>query len=751
MTESINPLLLDLALILIVAGAVTLIFKALKQPVVLGYVVAGLLTGPYITFLPTAREIANVEFWGNIGVIFLLFSLGLEFSFKKIKKVGGPGAISVFAEAIMMFSMGFLVGQVFGWDNITSLFLGAMLSISSTSIVVKTFADLGIGNRKSAQLSIGTLIFEDLVAILLMVLLPTFVISKTFNGTELLSKLLSITVFLLLWFTGGVYLIPTIFRKLKKYLTDEMLIIISLGLCFTMVVVTVRASISEALGAFVMGSILSGTIQRDKILQLTKPIKDFFGAIFFVSVGMLVDPSVLLHYWPHILLISVTVLLAKPLALIAGYLFSRQTLKLAIPGGITLCQIGEFSYIMAQMGRELEATPDYLFPVIVAVSIVTTFATPYWVKAGDKLYDFIYSRSGESWRNVIDRLGSGKQILNKESDWKQLIRRYTVRVFILTIWIAAVGAIFTGIVNPLIAKLLGTALWVRLIMFAITIIAMAPFLWALVKKRDKELYNRIWEDRKFSRGPLLFMNALKYIIAVISISYIASKYITASIGFIMIVSAAIIVVVVLSKQLKKYYSKIESNFLANLDSEGGRRFIVPLDKANEIHMEKCVVGQNSYLAGRTIGQIHRKKDTGALVIQLIRGSKIINLPHKDTVIYPSDSLLILGSDGQLKAFMGLSYNKQGDFAVPEDETIAMELFQITLENKSPLVGHNANITSIRDKFGVLIIGVEKANDNIFLRPNSSVTMESGDTVWLVGNKKRINAIIQENLCTPIQK
>ncbi|MGM9773919.1 MAG: cation:proton antiporter [Candidatus Egerieousia sp.] len=745
-----TPLLHDLALILIVAGVVTIIFKALKQSLVLGYIIAGVLTGPYIGFIPTATEISSVEFWGKIGVIFLLFGLGLEFSFKKLKTVGGPGAIAVFAEAVMMFSMGFLVGKIFGWSQLTSIFLGAMLAISSTSIIIKTFEDLGIGGKKSSQLAIGALISEDLVAILMLVLLPTFVISKTFNGQELFMKIFSISIFLLLWFTGGIYLIPTLFRKLRKLLSGETLIVVSLGLCLLMVVISLNANISEALGAFVMGSILSGTAQRDKIVKLIKPIKDFFGAIFFVSVGMLVDPSVLLHYWPHILVITATIILAKPISVTIGFLFGGQPLKIALPAGMCLCQIGEFSYIIATLGRDMKATPDYLYPVIVAVSILTTFATPYMVRAGEPAFNFLYNHVGESWKRVIDRLGTGKRMLNQESSWKKLIKSYISRVLIYTTWSVAVGLIFVNIVNPYLLRLVesvlpgaGKFLWVRVIEFVITILAMAPFMWALVRKKDKSgAYEQIWEDRKFYRGPLLFMVALKYIIALIAVSMIASIYIAGGVGALLLICLAVVIMVVLSKRIKRYYGQIEHRFLVNLDSEGGRRFVIPRDMANEMHMEKCVIGQNSFLAGKSIGEVHRKKNTGALVIQVIRGKHIFNLPPKTQVLYPADSLLLLGSDAQISAFMNLSDDVPYEDEVHEGDIIEMKLFQITLDENSPMVGCNANITQVREKFGVLIIGVEKENNDDFVRPNSSVLIEKGDTVWVVGSKLNIEKLNQ---------
>lgn len=743
--NELNPLLLDLALILIVAGVVTIIFKALKQPVVLGYIIAGVLTGPYISFIPTATEVASVEFWGNIGVIFLLFSLGLEFSFKKMKSVGGPGAISVFTEVGIMFSIGFLVGSIFGWSVTASLFLGAMLSISSTSIIVKTFEFLGIGGKKSSQLTIGTLIFEDLAAILLMVILPTFVISQTFNGQELLSKMFYIGIFLLLWFTGGIFFIPSLYKKLKKYLGGETLIVVSLGLCFLMVVITVKANISAALGAFVMGSILSGTLQKESIVKLTKPIKDFFGAIFFVSVGMLVDPSLLLHYWPQILVITVAIIIFKPLSAIIGYLFSGQTLKIAIPAAVSLCQIGEFSYILATMGKDLNATPDYLYPIIVSVSILTTFITPYWIRLGDKLYGFIYSHSRESWKVVIDKLGTGNRSLNQQANWSSLLKSYVSRVVIYSAWTFAVAIIFSTVIYPFLSDLLGRqfgeSLIFRVLMLIATLAVMSPFIWALLKVKDKDgAYDKIWADTKYARGPLLFMVGLKYFIAIIAVSFVTSAYITAPSGFVFLIVAAVIVTVILSNQLRTYYKRIENTFLTNLNSEGGSAFVIPKDMASEMHMDKCEVGQNSYIAGKTIGQIHREKDTGALVIQIERGEVTIDLPPKEQMLYPGDSLLLLGSDTQIKAFTALTEDDKSLISQSDDGAIEMKLFQISPQSNSPIVGHNANITQIRDKFGVLIIGVEKADSEDFLRPTSAVIIEPEDTIWVVGARDKVLAL-----------
>ncbi len=731
-----NTLLSDLALILIVAGIVTVIFKKLKQPVVLGYIVAGLLAGPYVTFIPTVTDAQNVEFWGKIGVIFLLFGLGLEFNFKKLKKVGGPGFITVFTEVVMMFCMGILVGRVLEWTWVASIFLGGMLSISSTSIIIKAFDDMGVKNKKFTQMVFGALVVEDLVAILILVLLPAVVLSKSFNGVELADKVANLALFLLLWFTGGIFFIPTIFKRIKQFLSDETVIVVSLGLCFMMVVITINAGISEALGAFVMGSILSGTIQSERIIKLVKPVKDFFGAIFFVSVGMLVDPAAILKYWQQILLISAVIITAKPLAATLGLLFSGQTLKNAIMSGICLCQIGEFSFIIVQMGLEHKVVPEHLYPVIVTVSILTTFITPYWMKLGEPLYNLIYNNVKPQWQNVIERLGTGRKTLNQESEWNKLLKSYALRLFIYIGWILFVNIFFTQVIYPQIVKFLGDATHIRIISFALNLSAMFPFLWGLLKRKDSDgAYDKIWQDQKFARGPLLFMMILKYLIAIIAISITSSYYIAMGYGAGLTLCALIISVVLASKKIKHYYSRIETRFLTNLNSEGGRRSLVlPRELADEIHIEKIEVEPNSFISGKTISQIHRSKNTGALVIQILRGMEIIDLPVNTEIIFPMDILIILGTDRQIMDFKEAAEEK----LKPRDSaSVEMELFQITLQESSPMVGENANITHIRNKFGVLLVGLEGEESNTFIRTTSATIIQPGDTVWVVGEKFKV--------------
>lgn len=735
-----NTLISDLALILLVAGVVTLIFKALKQPLVLGYIVAGVLTGPYVTVIPTASNVQSVEFWGKIGVVFLLFGLGLEFNFRKIKKVGGTGFMTVFMEVLVMFCVGLLLGSLLEWSFMASLFLGGMLSISSTSIIIKAFDDLGLKNKKFSQLVFGALVVEDLVAILLLVLLPAFAIGSGFNGEALLEKMLSLSLFLLLWFTGGVFLIPSVFNKLKKLLSNETLIVVSLGLCLMMVAATLKAGISEALGAFVMGSILSGTIQQQMIIKLTRPIKDFFGAIFFVSVGMLVNPGIILEDWDQILIITAAIVFIKPVAAALGMLFSGQTVKMSLQSGLCLSQIGEFSFIIATLGRQMGILGESVYPVIVSVSILTTFMTPYWINAGEPLYASIYNHVKPQWRVVIERLGTGRKTLNREGEWHVLLKSYLLRLFIYTGWMALIFIFIEEMVYPWILQTFGTHWYSRIGAFVLNILAVMPFLYGLLKRKDSDgVFDKIWADKKFARGPLLFMMAIKYWIAVIVVAVIASFYITQSSGAILIICALVIVAVILSAKIKRYYARIENHFLVNLHSEGGRRGVaLPRELADEIHIESCEVGVNSYLAGKSISQVHRDKNTGALVVRIIRGGEVIDLPDKNALLFPMDSLMVLGTDKQVRDFMLLGNN--GELTAEQKASEEMELFQLTLSETSPLIGGHSNLSDMRNKYGVLLVGIEKSSSNTYMRPSSAVILEAGDTLWMVGTRDQMRIL-----------
>lgn len=469
-------LIADLALILISASIITLLFKWLKQPLVLGYIIAGLLAGPYINIFPTVGDIENINIWAEIGVIFLLFALGLEFSFKKLMNVGSTAFITAITEVISMLLIGYLVGQLLGWGTMNSIFLGGMLSMSSTTIIIKAFNDLELRNQRFTGIVFGTLVVEDLIAILMMVLLSTMAVSQDFVGEDLLISVLKVVFFLILWFLIGIFVIPAFLKKAKKLMNNETLLIVSLGLCLGMVVLATYTGFSTALGAFIMGSILAETIEAEHIEHIIQPVKDLFGAIFFVSVGMLVNPAVLVEYaWPVIIITLVTII-GKAIFSSFGVLLSGEPLNTSIKSGFSLAQIGEFAFIIAGLGVSLKVLDPFISPIIVAVSVITTFTTPYFIRLANPFAEWLYKILPTKVQETLDRYASGKKTMNHDSDWKKLLKNMIGRVVIYSVLLTAIWLLSIQIIYPAISEMFTPiTIWIKLVMCLGTLLLMTPF------------------------------------------------------------------------------------------------------------------------------------------------------------------------------------------------------------------------------------------------------------------------------------
>ena len=520
-------LISDLALILISAGIITLLFKWLKQPLVLGYIVAGLLAGPYVQIFPTVVDVENINLWAEMGVVFLLFDLGLEFSFKKLMNVGSTAFITAMTEVITMLIVGYLVGHLLGWSTMNSIFLGGMLSMSSTTIIIKAFDDLGLRSQRFTGIVFGTLVVEDLVAIIMMVLLSTMAVSQEFAGEEMIGSILKVAFFLILWFLVGIFIIPAFLKKVKKLMNDETLLVIALGLCLGMVVVATKTGFSAALGAFVMGSILAETIEAERIEHIIKPVKDLFGAIFFVSVGMLVDPAVLVQYaWPVILITLVTIV-GKAFFSSFGVLLSGQPLKTSIQSGFSLAQIGEFAFIIAALGVSLKVLDEYVYPIIVAVSVITTFTTPYFIRLSGPFAEWLYKVLPDKTRDFLDRYSSGTKTINHESDWRKLLKIYVGKVLIHSVLLTAILLLSTQVIHPLLVeKFPAMDMWGNIIMSVLTLLLMVPFLAGLVanKNNSPELFMSLWKDNKYNHGKLVALVLFRVFVAILFVLIVLIKY-----------------------------------------------------------------------------------------------------------------------------------------------------------------------------------------------------------------------------------
>ena len=392
----------DLYILMITAGVVSLIFKLLKQPVVLGYIVAGILVGPNLLGENIVNH-ENVEAWGNIGVLFVLFCIGLEFRLKNLFQSGKVAIVGVATIVIGMLVLGYGVGRFAMLDNMNSLFLAAMLCMSSTTIVMKAIDEASLSKARFVKGATGILIFEDIIAVVLLVLLSSIAVKNSFEGVELLKKVGVLAVTLVVWFICGILIIPTLLRKVRPHLNDETLIILALGLCLGMVLTAEEAGFSSALGAFVMGMILAETLESQRIEHLMAPLKNVFAAIFFVSVGMMINPSSLLEFWPAILFVSVVIIIGMILFGTLGCWWGGETFKDAMQTGFSFVQIGEFSFIIAALGSKLGVTDPAIYPIIVAASVLTTFLTPYIMKAAVPCYNFLYNHASPRLKAKIDK------------------------------------------------------------------------------------------------------------------------------------------------------------------------------------------------------------------------------------------------------------------------------------------------------------------------------------------------------------
>ena len=735
-TTHLEPLISDLGLILMTAGIAVLIFKKLKQPLVLGYLIAGFLAGTHFDFFPSVKDVKSVEVWAEIGVIILLFSLGLEFSFKKLMKVGGTASITAVTQIITMVLIGFMVGQWMGWSQMDSIFLGVILSISSTTIILKTFDELGVKAKKFAGIVIGSLIVQDIVAILMMVLLSTVAVSQKFSGTELLMSILKLVFFLTAWFMGGIFFIPSLLKKAKHLLTDEMLLIISLALCLMMVILASDVGFSPALGAFIMGSIIAETTQAEHIEHLVKPVKDLFGAIFFVSVGMLIDPVTLYEHAIPLVILTFVTIFGQSISSTIGALISGQALKQAVQTGMSLSQIGEFSFIIATLGMSMNVTSSFLYPIVVAVSAITTFTTPFMVKMAVPFSEFLERKLPRKWVKNIARYSTNAQAIRSVSTWQIAIRAYLIQIVLNTIIITSIILLSANYVLPLVEhSKFGNA-----IAALITIVAISPFLWALSLRRVAvEQVDALFKERKY-RGPILMMIFFRMGLALFYIGFLLNIFFSPVIAFFALL-LSITFYLFFPKQLHAQYHKIENHFLKNLNN----RDIKKVDRRHanltpwDGHMSTFEIAAESSLAGKTLRQLHIREDLGINIAFIKRGDLTIQIPNKLDQLFPGDEICVIGTDEQVEQFS--DYLKQKEIKEPTKVDNNLVLKQIELNNEE-FIGLSVGQSKLRERTNGLLVGIERNGQRI-LNPESSIVLKKDDILWIVGNNKLMNSLFPE--------
>ncbi len=751
MEENLN-LVADLALILISAGIITVIFRWLKQPLILGYLVAGFLVGPHFGLFPDVTSVHTVEQWAEIGIIFLLFSLGLEFSFKKLLKVGSSALITSMTVFIGMLVVGMTVGKAMGWTTMESIFLGGMISMSSTTIIIKSFEDLGLKKKPFANIVFGTLIIEDLLAILLMVLLSTLAVSKQFSGEEMVGSLLRLIFFMVLWFTVGIFLIPIAMRKAKSFLNDETLLVLAIGLCFGMVIFANALGFSSALGAFVMGSILAETLQGEKIEKMIENIKNLFGAIFFVSVGMMVDPQIIVQYWKPVLLFTLIVTFGKPILATLGVLISGRPLKTSISAGMSLAQIGEFAFILASLGASLGVMREFIYPIMVAVSVITTFITPYFMKLSEPFSEWLEDHIPPKVMTFLNQYSASSQRVSNKSEWNKLLRVVIVRIVVYTILAIAINIGIYKLVYPLLLENVThlseqTVKWISTIL---TILCMFPFLYGLAINRGKvsETFEKLWYDKRSNRGILVAIILFRVFLSIALCVSVFFNYFPFSYWVIFAGVIAFVLFIIISRSDIVRFEKMENLFLSNLNEKDNlerkkRPITTSLkDKMPDynINIDKIVVSPNAPFIGQSLMEIPFHQEFGVNIVKIIRGNKIITLPSSQERIYPSDILYAIGTEEQMTRFVDSMDYYTGE-ELPEDD-LDVVVTSILLSEKSQLANRKIAQSEVRN-YGCMIIGVERGEDSV-MNPPADLTMLPDDIIWLVGDKKNLDKIIEIN-------
>ncbi len=746
--SELAPLIKDLALILICAGVMTLLFKKLKQPLVLGYIVAGFICSPHFEFTPSVIDSASIHIWSDIGVIFLLFALGLEFSFKKLVKVGGSAVMSACSIIFCMILIGIFVGWLFGWNRMDCLYLGGMLAMSSTTIIYKAFDDMGLRQQRFAGLVLSILILEDILAIVLMVMLSTVAVSQNFQGGEMAYSILKLLFFLVLWFVVGIYLVPLLLRKVRKLMGSETLLIVSLALCFGMVYGAASVGFSPAFGAFIMGSVLSETIESENIEKLVAPVKDLFGAIFFVSVGMMVDPAMIVEYrWP-ILAIVLAVILGQTIFGSLGVLLSGQPLKIAMQSGFSLTQIGEFAFIIASLGVSLNVTSSFLYPIVVAVSVITTFTTPYMIRLAVPVYNIIDRHLPARGRRLLERYTSGTSSVNHENNWKKLMMAILRIVLIYSVLSVAVTVLCLHFLAPFCIGLIGD-FWGRMVCALLTLLLLSPFLRAMIMKKNHSIeFKALWADNRFNRAPLIFIVVIRVVIAIGFVIMVIEDLFQASAAVMVGIAILAVCAMVVSRFLKKQSILIERTFVQNLRSKDMHQEYLG-EKAPEyagklidrdLHLSDFVIPADSVWAGLTLKELGLGRKYGVSVASILRGTHRLNIPDGDTRVFPADKIQVIGTDEQLASFAD-TLDKATDTSADEDfENHEMTLTQFIIGQDSPFIGKTILNAGIRNKYHCLVVGVESATDDKLHKPDVNTPFRYNDVVWVVGEEQNLNRL-----------
>ena len=750
--HDIPSLIQDLALILVTAAIVTLVFKKLKQPLVLGYIMAGVIISPNLPLTMTVVDSEDIKTWSDIGVMFLLFALGLDFSFKKILKMGMAPVIAAITIIFSMMSIGILVARAFGWSEMNGLFLAGMLAMSSTTIIYKAFDDLGLRQQQFSSLVMSVLILEDILAIVLMVVLTTIAKGDgSEDGGHMFGSLLNIVYFLVLWFVAGLFFIPTILRRTRRLINDEVLLIVALALCCAMAVFASMVGFSSAFGSFVMGSILAETVEAKKIEKLVTPVKNFFGAIFFVGVGMLVDIQIVVEQWLPIVVITLAIIIGQSVLGTLGFMLSGQPLKTAMRCGFSMAQIGEFSFIIASLGLALGVVSTFIYPVVVTVSVITTFLTPYMIRGSVTVYGMIEKRLPRVWISRINKISdiAPSNGSRSDNDWKIFLRDIAVNTLIYAVLSTTVTLIMLTFVDEFVAGLVPQP-WANIICGIAAILCIAPFLRAMVMKKNRsDEFKSLWISSRHNRAPLIFTILVRAVLALFYIFTICNHLFNFSNALMIVIAITVLVSIIYSRRMKLSSIRLERLFIQNLRSKefasrasGKKRPLFEghlLDR--DIHISELELPQDSLWCGQTLRQLNLGHRFGVHVSSIQRGRLHINIPTANDMLLPGDIFRVIGNDDQLTK---LNNAMQAEMQPEEDESAdhEMQLRRLAIRGSSIFLGKSLMECGLKDHYNCMLVGIEEDEETLTQIPPTYV-FDKGDILWIVGEKADVRKLADE--------
>lgn len=750
----IPVLISDLAVMLITAGLITILFKKIKQPLVLGYILAGFLISSYFPFFPTVVDTDSITTWSEIGIIFLMFHLGLEFNLHKLARVGSTAIITAIVEVIGILAVGFLAGRLLGFGVMDSVFLGGMLSMSSTTIIIKAFDELQLRGKKFTELVFGTLVIEDIVGIFMMVILSTISVSKNVTGGQVAGSLSLMILYLIIWLILGIYFLPTFLNRTIKLMNDEMLLIVSLGVCFGMVILANALGFSSALGAFLSGSLLAGTVHVERIEHLTKGVKDLFGAVFFLSVGMLVNPQTLVDYAAPIIVITAVTIFGKLIFSSLGMLLSGQTLDNALKCGFSLAQIGEFAFIIASLGMSLGVTGDYLYPIVVSVSVITTFTTPFCIKTAPKFISVIEKHLPDSLVAKLNKYTSEDQAeKEKDNDWYLYIKKYFRRVVVFGGLMLAIAIFGIHVAEPALSGYMSKTAADTLTCVLIYVF-MAPFVGPMMNLHNN-LFTSLWLKRKSFRLPLIVLNLIKVAIAVsIAMIPLAVLFNVKAIWLFFII-VGIMVILGRSDGMTGWYLQLETRFLRNFNER-----IIKREEAlgmketwldNKLHIISFFAPKEGEFLGTPLRELDWGYRYNVYVVKIQRGTHTYILPKENVSIQAGDKVYVVGEEMAIMNFYKIidsepckrmrTVRQFMDSGYPDvDKALAICAVKIT--GQEDFAGKSIKNGNVRSHWNCMILGLQRKGLTVIM-PNASMIISKGDIMWVMGSNNNVGRLASE--------